>query len=195
VGNPYQEAYTLINLSASTAIQGDAVIALEYALQGYELCRKIGEHSGEGWALLNMGHAYMLAEELDLAFQAYEDCLEIREELNQPNLSAEALAGLVQISLYKDEMPSMVQRANTLLSIMEKDKEFTGAEEPLRIYYTLYQALKKMKDPRSSIVLQNAIRLLETRVSRFKDENAQSMYVENVPWRRAIWQARQTTSN
>jgi class 3 adenylate cyclase/Tfp pilus assembly protein PilF len=195
VGNPYQEAYTLINLSASTAIQGDAAGALGYALQGYELCRKIGERSGEGWALLNMGHAYMLAEELEQASQAYESCLEIREELRQSNLSAEALAGLLQISLYKDEVPFLVQRADAILAIMEKDKEFAGSEEPLRVYYTLYQALSKMKDPRSGIVLRNAIQLLDAQVSKFKDEHAQSMYVENVPWRRAIRQAGQTLSN
>jgi tetratricopeptide (TPR) repeat protein len=195
VGNPYQEAYTLINLSASTAIQGDAAGALGYALQGYELCRKIGERSGEGWALLNMGHAYMLAEELEQASQAYESCFEIREELRQSNLSAEALAGLLQISLYKDEVPLLVQRADAILAIMETDKEFAGSEEPLRIYYALYQALSKMKDPRSGIVLRNAIQLLNAQVSKFKDEHAQSMYVEDVPWRRAIRQAGQTLSN
>ena len=195
VGNPYQEAYTLINLSTSAAIQSDAVAALEYALQGYELCRKIGEQSGEAWALLNMGHAYMLAEELDRAFQAYKDCLEIREGLNQVNLSAEALAGLLQISLHMDDEKSLAQRANAILSIMEKDKEFTGAEEPLRIYFTLYQALKKAKDPRSGTVLQNANHLLEAQVSKFKDEDARFLYVESAPWRRAIRLAMQALSN
>ncbi len=187
-GNQYQEAYTLINLSALLGVQGDAVRARECASLGYDLCRKIGERSGEAWALLNLGHAYVLTEELEHAQLAYEQSLAIREEMRQPNLSAEALAGLTQISLFKDEPLALAQRTESILSIMEKDGEFSGAEDPLRIYFICYQALEKMKDPRSWPVLQSAKRLLESQVSKFKDEDARRVYVENVPWRRAIQQ-------
>lgn len=195
VGNPYQEAYTLINLSAVLSIQGDAEGALQYAWLGNDFSRKIGERSGEAWALLNLGHAYLLSEELDQAQLAYEQCLVIRNELNQPNLSAEALSGLAQIALYRSNLPSLTQLIESIFSIMEKDGNFSGAEEPLRIYYTCHQALEVMKDPRSHSILQTAKRLLEAQVSKFKDENERRRYVENVPWRRAIHQAAQTLTD
>jgi predicted ATPase len=195
VGNLYQEAYTLINLSAVLGVQGEAVAALECARLGYDLCRKIGERSGEAWAMLNMGHAYLLAEDVEQAQTAYEQCLAIREELHQLSLAAEAIAGLIQIALIRDDLPSLSRCVDTILSSMEKDNEFSGAEEPLRIYYSCYQALEKMKDPRSRTVLQNAIRLLEAQVLRFKDERAQRMYVENVPWRRALQEARRISGD
>jgi tetratricopeptide (TPR) repeat protein len=189
VGNPYQEAYTLINLSAVLSIQGEANVALQYARLANELCRKIGERSGEAWALLNIGHACLLAEELDQAQFAYEQCLSIRDELRQPTLSAEALAGLAQIALYKADLLALTHLTESICSIMEIDGNFTGAEEPLRIYYTCHQALELMKDPRARAVLQIAKRLLEAQVSKFKDENERRRYVENVPWRRAIHQS------
>jgi predicted ATPase len=188
VGNQHQEAYTLINLSALLGIQGDAVGARECAALGYDLCRKIGERSGEAWALLNLGHSYILTEDLDDAQAAYEQSLSIREEMRQSNLSAEALAGLIQIALFKDDLAALAERTESVLSIMDKDWEFSGAEDPLRVYFVCYQALRKMKDPRSRDVLKSAKRLLEAQVSKFKDESARRMYVENVPWRRAIYQ-------
>ncbi len=188
VGNQHQEAYTLINLSALLGIQGDPVSARECAILGFELCRKIGERSGEAWALLNLGHSYILTEDLEPAQAAYEQSFFIRTEMRQPNLSAEALAGLIQIALFKDELAALAERTEAVLSIMEKDRDLSGAEDPLRVYYVCYQALHKMKDPRSRDVLKGAKRLLEAQVSKFRDESARRMYVENVPWRRAIHQ-------
>jgi tetratricopeptide (TPR) repeat protein len=162
---------------------------LQYARLGNNLCLKIGERSGEAWALLNIGQACLLAEELDQAQLAYEQCLAIREELHQPNLSAEALAGLAQIALYRADLPSLTRLIESIFSIMEQDGNFSGAEEPLRIYYICHQALEVTKDPRSHSVLQTAKQLLEAQVSKFKDENERRRYVENVPWRRAIYRA------
>ena len=192
VGNPYQEAYTLINLSAVAGMQGDAPAALEYARSGYDLCRAIGERSGEAWSLLNMGHAYLLCEELEQAHAAYEQSLAIREEMRQPNLAAEALSGLTQIAMQHSDTESLAKRIESILAIVDGDNELSGAEDPIRVYFTLHQALEKMKDPRSRAVLQKAVQLLETQVSKFKDDTERLRYVENVPWRRALQQAGRT---
>lgn len=187
-GNQYQEAYTLINLSALLAVQGDAAGARECASLGCELSRKIGERSGEAWALLNLGHAHILMEDLDHAQLAYEQALSIREEMCQPNLSTEALSGLIQIAMFKDDIAAVARQTEAVLAIMEKDRDLVGTEDPLRVYFVCYQALQKLNDPRSRIILQHAKRLLEAQVSKFKSDEAQRMYIENVPWRRAIWQ-------
>jgi tetratricopeptide (TPR) repeat protein len=186
VGSPYQEAYMLINLSAVFAFQNDTVVALECARRGYELCTEIKERSGEAWALLNMGHAHLLAREFEEAQAAYEQSISIRKELNQPNLAAEATAGLVQITLHTNDHPALSGHLESLLAAMSVDKELTGSEEPLRIYYVCHQALTALGDPRSHSVLQDALQLFETQISKFKDESARRMYVESVPWRRAL---------
>jgi len=75
-----------------------------------------------------------------------------------------------------------------ILEYMDKNKTFEGAEEPQRIFLSVYQTLQKIKDPRASIVLQNAIQLLDAQVSKLRSEEARHMYINNVPWRRSIYQ-------
>jgi hypothetical protein len=54
------------------------------------------------------------------------------------------------------------------------------------VYYACYLALKQNQDPRSLAVLQSAGELLETQVSKLRDEKSRRMFIENVPWRLAI---------
>ena len=61
-----------------------------------------------------------------------------------------------------------------------------GTEEPLRVYYACYLALKQNQDSRFLAVLHSAGELLETQVSKLRDEKSRRMFIENVPWRLAI---------
>jgi hypothetical protein len=72
---------------------------------------------------------------------------------------------------------------------MASDETFKGAEDPFRIFWTLYQALLKIKDPRAMIVLQNAIQLLNAQVSKLRLQAARHSFVHHVPWRLALYQA------
>ncbi len=113
----------------------------------------------------------------------------IREELAQPNLIPEALAGLIQVALEMDDLPVASREMEKILAHLEKGNTFEGSEEPLRIYLACYQVLEKQRDARSKIILRKAAQLLETQLSNLQDEEARRMYVENVPWRRAIQEA------
>jgi hypothetical protein len=62
-------------------------------------------------------------------------------------------------------------------------------DEPLRVYYTCYQYLRRREDPRAGQVLKVAKDLLEGQVSRFSDEVDRKRYVENIPWRLAVREA------
>ena len=46
----------------------------------------------------------------------------------------------------------------------------------------------KQKDPRATVVLQNAKQLLGAQVSKLRSDEARRMFVQNVPWRRAIYE-------
>jgi HEAT repeat protein len=125
---------------------------------------------------------------LDAALQSFSKCIEIRSEISVPVLVAEARAGLLDVYLKMDN-PTLAQiEMEQILGYMDVDQTFQGAEEPLRILWTAYRALEEIKDPRATTVLQNAIQLLNTQVSKLRSEDARRMYVENVPWRRAFWQ-------
>jgi hypothetical protein len=193
IGNRYHEMLTLINLSSVAGNQHEGALALQYARQAAELARAISEQAGEAWAMLYMGHASLLNGDLQLAHKSYRKSLEIRNYLSQPALSMEPIAGLVEAYLREDDLESSSREAEKILRYLGNGSSLEGTEEPLRVYYACYLFLEKKQDPRSRWILQSAMSLLEAQVSKFSDDSARKRYIENIPWRRAIWDAAKTS--
>lgn len=186
IGNRYLEVNTLTNLSALFCIENEGQFALQHAQQAAELAQKTSETSGEAWAMLYIGHAYSLLGELTLAQAAYRKSIELRNQLDQPALSMEPIAGLVEAYLRLNDLASASREAEKILQYLGGGSNLNGTDEPLRVYYACYQFLEKKKDPRSRQILQSAMNLLEAQVSKFSDNAERNRYVENIPWRRAI---------
>jgi tetratricopeptide (TPR) repeat protein len=191
IGNTSAETYTLINLSAVSGIQKNAAQSLNYAKQADELSRKIQDRSAEAWSQLYMGHAYLLTADCVDAQKAYQRSIAIRNELEQPALALEPLAGLVEAALCMDDLEAAARETEQILTYFKEGGSLSGTEEPLRVYYACYQFLYQQKDPRAQQILQSAKQMLEAQVSNFKDEQARKLFVENFPWRQALYNARQ----
>jgi tetratricopeptide (TPR) repeat protein len=162
---------------------------MQYAREALALAQKSGDRSGEAWALFYLGHAYLLTDELERAQTAFQESVRIRDELVQPSLAMEPLAGLVDVALRKDELESAVEAAEKILVHFEMGGTLDGTDEPLRVYHTCYLFLKRKQDPRRMRVLQNALQLLHAQASKFRDEQARKMYLQSVPWRLALQEA------
>ena len=188
IGNRSQEIYTCINLSATAGGQGNAQEAVKWAQDALELSTKLGDQTGDAWAYFYLGYAYLLKDEFKEAVQSFLKSIEIRLEIKAPVLVIEARAGLIRTYLRMGDQVSAQIEAEHVLQYMDRNRSFEGAEEPLRIFLAVYQALEKTKDARVSVVIQNAMQLLNAQVSKLNSEEARHMYVENVPWRRAIRQ-------
>jgi len=186
IGNTYQETYTLINLSALSGLQNDGVMAFDYAKQADALARKIHDRVAEAWAMLYTGHAQLLAGNYADARKAYQKSVSIRNELNQPALSMEPIAGMLETALQQCDMDTASSETQRILDYLDTGGLLEGTDEPLRIYNAVYQFLDQTKDPRARQVLQTANQLLETQVSKFKEEQIRKSFVENFPWRKAI---------
>lgn len=185
-GYLYNVIYTQINLSALAGMINDAGAALKYAEEALDLARKTLEQSGEAWALLYVGHAYILQGKYALAQSAYTDSIEIRRNLDQPSLSMEPIAGLVEAYLAMNDLESASREAERILQFLDGGSTLEGTDEPLRVYHACCLLLKKKQDPRFQQVLQQAVTILEEQVSNFVDDEVRSRFVENNPWRRAI---------
>jgi hypothetical protein len=94
-----------------------------------------------------------------------------------------------------DDLDAAGREAEKILSYLEAGGTLDGTDEPLHVYYICYMFLTRQQDARAQQVLQSAIQLLEARLSKFNDEQSRRMYVENVPWRLALYQAAQTSIN
>jgi tetratricopeptide (TPR) repeat protein len=188
-GHIYSETYTLINLSANAGVTNEPQAALDYANKALELSNKAGDRSGEAWSLMYMGYAFLLVPDLLKAQNAFEGAMLIREQLGQPGMKFEALAGLIQTFLQKGDATSALVETEKILMHLEEGGTLEGAEAPLRVYYACYLVLTKAGDPRSQTVLQMAVQLLEAQVSKLRSNDSRQKYVENVPWRQALQQA------
>lgn len=189
VGDIYHETYTLINLSAVAINQSEGQIAIKYAQHANALSQKIGERSGVAWSLLYLGYACMLDKNYEMARSFFQESVTIREELGQKSLAIEPAAGLIQVALEMDDLSTARSETDKILLHLAEGGSFEGTEEPLRIYLACYQALKKLRDPRSTTILHEAAKLLEAQVSRLPDIQARQVFVQNVPYRRDIQEA------
>ncbi len=173
----------------------DAASAQKNAEEALELAQRTSDISGEAWAHLYIGHAYQLRGEFDLARKAYHKSLTLREELNQPSLSMEPMAGLVETYLAIQDIESASQEAEKILSFLMGGTALDGTDEPLRVYHACYILLEKKQDPRSKQVLRQAGNILDAQISNFVDDESRNRYIENIPWRRAIRDAVQAHVN
>ena len=113
----------------------------------------------------------------------------IREELDQPSLATEPLAGLIQVALESGDLSTAERWTEKILAHLEGGGTLDGTEEQLRIYLACYRTLEIKRDARSKVILQSAGKLLDAQVSKFRDDEARRRYVEKVPWRLAVQQA------
>lgn len=186
LGQRLEEMYTYVNLSATAYGQGDAAEALKWAEKAQELAAAASDRIAEGWACFNMGYAHLLGGKFDRSADAFIKSIEIRTEMNAAMLIIESRAGLCEAYLGLGDPVAAGREAERVFLQMEKEPSFEGAEEPLRIYLSLLTFLEKTKDPRASAVLQNAMALMNEQVSKLRSDDARRMFVEAVPWRRAL---------
>ncbi len=185
-GSRIAELYTYVNLSASAGGQGNGSDALMWAQKALEFSVRTKDRVAEGWAHFNMACANLLLKEYEQAVDSFLMSIAIRLEANAPALMIESRAGLVNAYTESGDLVSAGQEAEHIIRFMEKDPSFEGTEEPLRVYLAIFAYLEQTKDPRSSLVLQNAKQLLNAQVSKLRSLEARQMFVENVPWRRAL---------
>lgn len=195
IGSTYLEIYTLVNLSSVTGLRNEVAASLEFAQKALELSRRSGERSGEAWALLYIGYAYLLLNEFPQAEESFVQSIAIRNELGQPALKTEPMAGLIQTALLQEKLSIAITEVEKIISYLAKGGTLEGTEEPLRVYYACYVVLEKIQDARARNILDSAIQLLETQVSKLRDEEARQMFVENVPWRFALHRAAKLSNN
>ena len=188
IANTRVETYTLINLSALAGVQMIPSKAMEYARQAYNLSLKLREPSADGWVQFYLGRAYLLLGEYSNARDAFIKSVRIRDDLGQPFLSMEPLAGLVETALLMGDRDQASATLEKILGHLEKGGSLEGTDDPFRVYHICHQFLQEQKDPRARQLLLNANQLLEAQVSKFVDEETRKRFIEIYPWRRALYE-------
>jgi predicted ATPase/class 3 adenylate cyclase len=188
-GDRHVEAYVFINLSAFAGRQGDHEGALVYAAQALELARQTDDRSASAWALTYAGHAHLALGQAQVASNEYRAALELRQALEQPNLSAEPLAGLARLALVENNLPAAQESIATILAHLDSGGTLDGTDEPLRVYLTCFRVLQAAGDGRAREILDTAHRQLQERAEKISDLDVRRNFLENVPYHREILNA------
>ncbi len=188
VGNRMEEMFTYINLSSTEIAQGRADEAFVWIEKAFEFSSTMGERTAAGWANFCAGHAHLEKNNFNAAEDAFMKSIEIRTQINAPILAMEARAGLCETLLKSGDLASAQREAGQLVAYIEENNTLEGMEEPLRVFLAVINVFDRTKDPRTAVVMQYAIQLLEAQVSKLRSDDARRMFVENIPWRRALLQ-------
>jgi tetratricopeptide (TPR) repeat protein len=152
---------------------------------GLQIARAIGDRFTQVNALLVIGHAALDLGRRSEAVAMYREALDIRNELGQPNLATESLAGLARVALAQDDLVEALGYVETLLAYLEGGTP-DGTDEPLRVYLTCYRALEAVHDPRAEPILTAAYMLMQERAAKIPDEPTRRMFLEDVPYHREL---------
>jgi predicted ATPase len=187
IGDREGESVLLSNLCWLHHLLNDNQAAYEYGVKALTQARTSGYRRHEAYCLIYLGHALGGLKRWPEAESAYQQSADLRAELGQTNLRIEALAGVVRAALAQGETARAVQVTEELLTHI-KEHALDGADEPLRIYYTCYQALRQANDPRARSAIETAYAQLQARANKIGDEATRQAFLQNVAVNRAIVQ-------
>lgn len=152
-------------------------LALSYAQATIEQAQRSGLRELEGYGYDFQGHALLALHHLDEAELSYQKALHIRQQFNNPALVLESQAGLTRVALARHDTTEALRRALPIVDHLLAGGHLNGAEETLRIYWTVYQALMLNADARASAILALGYHLIQERAGRLSDPRQRSIYL------------------
>lgn len=188
VNHPQARCTLFANLSLHHHHLGDQLQALAYAQKTVELATAIEMPAMAAYGYDFQGHALLALGRTDEAEKAYRQALHLREQIGFTILSLESCAGLARVALARGD-------ANTAAAWIEPiarhllNATLEGPEEPLRVYWTVYQVMRSTNDPRQTLVLQHGVALIHERAEHISDADGRRLYLNQVEAHRKLLQA------
>jgi hypothetical protein len=106
-------------------------------------------------------------------------------------LVIEAKGGLVRVYLAQPGKGKLKAIVREIWDYLNSHDRVIPVEEPFRVYWTCYQGLVKMSDPRADKLLEKAFVWLQEQAARLPDEESRQIFLERIPYHREIVSAYQ----
>ena len=184
-GDRQQLAFTCGNLGLIALAQGDTTGASTYYQQSLALGAALGDRFLSGLVQRGLGNVALALGDLTAAAQAFAASTAMLREVGTPALVAEPLAGLARVALAQQDAPGALVHVEAVLAHLESGT-LDGAEEPMLVYLTCYQALQANADPRAPALLARARTELQARAAQIADPAAQKRFLEEVAAHRGL---------
>jgi predicted ATPase/class 3 adenylate cyclase len=192
IGDRVNESAHLTNLSTLRHAQGDHDTAGQHSLEALRIAQDIGARYYETVAWRHVGQSRLYLGQPAAAMEAFQAALHLSSELDKPRFSVEALTGLAAASLMLGQSDRALESVQRILPLIGGDAS-SDAGTPLLTYWTCYQVLAHVQDPRTSQILGRGYTLLEARAGKLADPQSRHRFIHDIPEHRAIqlaWQGR-----
>jgi tetratricopeptide (TPR) repeat protein len=184
--NTFSESTVLVNLAWVATSAGNWELAREYAEKGVTMKRDFGHVEALGEGLLWLGHAWVGLGNIAKAIPHYHESRAIRREVGQTALEMGVLAALARAELVREDLSASQGYVEEIMTYLKNGEDFTGTWEPIRLYFSSYQTLKRGGDPRAFSVLETAHDILEKQAALIPEGPDRQRFLEAVPWNRAL---------
>ena len=182
------QANILVNWALLAFCQGDAKTAVAHAQQALTLVN----HTGwlVSYAHNVLGYAYTALGRWQEAEDALLQALEVRQPPEPLPLWLETLAGLLHLAQRRDDAATARRYLAQILPHLNP-QAVQGAEEPLRVYWWVAEALIWLEDDGATAVLQEASTILHTQSANITDETWRESFLHAIPYHHALLDLRE----
>jgi len=147
----------------------------------------------EIWARINLGYVLTDMHMGDQSVAMCQEAITRCHALGHPGLLAECRAGLAYALQAQGNLPAALSSVERVLDYLETGT-LDGVESPMRAYLSCCTVLRAADDDRAGRLLERAHTELTAQAARMSDAD-QRMFLEQVPWNRAIMALRAEQQN
>jgi diguanylate cyclase (GGDEF)-like protein len=179
------ECWSLVHLSHLACLTDSPQQGLEFGQRALETVQNLEMRMEHAAAQQACGESLMKLGRLDEAEYAYTQAMAVRLEIGQMISARESQAGLTRVALLRGDLERARSLAYKILQDLPEERLEMGLE-PLRLYWTCYQALHAAKDPQAARALALAQGYLYRQAGRLEDPALRRSYLENISLHRQI---------
>lgn len=180
---------SFVHLSLATAynMMGDYERAHEHGRFVYQLADEIGAKRLVALALVEIGRALTHKRKIYGAEKAYQDALQIWQEMNHPELSIEAQAGMAHLHMLKNEAEESYAAVTQILIYFKANPDAEEKVEGLIfVLFTVYQVLRHVNDPEAQAVLFHTYKKLQEQAEKLNEAAIRQGFLQDVPLHKQI---------
>lgn len=186
VGQRQNRAIIDINLGIVALLQGRPQLAAQHAQRALATLSTLGDRWAEAAALRVAGQAALQLGQLQAARDRCTQSRDLFDALKMENLALEAIAALAEEALARQDTAAALEHADEVLARLGRGVGIEGTDEPMRIHWATWRALRAAADPRASSVLAEARRELLTRAGRLLSPVQRQNFLQRVACHREL---------
>ena len=183
------QCFALLNLGLLLHYRGEDEPSQQYSRQALTIAQQMSSLRLQGFAWTNLGHALAGLHKSSEAKDAYQQSLSLWQQLKYPSSALDARAGIARVTNAEGNPNAAMVQVDEILLHINRDKDLTGTENPLRIYLTCYHVLNTLPQrKRAKEILSTAYNLLKLRADQIADEDIRHNFMHQIAANREIMQ-------